>query len=210
MAQRAVRSTLAGLAVAAATLTAVAVPAASAQAATLPNFRVGLQVADGGGFGGAGVEKFTTYAKFGGSTSDWATDSDYYDPDAVLVDLAAAPSGVLGAVDFRIGVQARESDGHLGPAEFTPWASQGGGTSPLATDDDGYDPDGYRVIVETRAWTAPFTPDDFRLSVEAVDGGIAGVPAFTPWASQGGGKSQYAIDSDGYDPDGIRVGLEVY
>jgi hypothetical protein len=47
------------------------------------------------------------------------------------------------------------------------------------------------------------------LYIVAVDKGLEGIPAFTRWASQGGGQSSFALDSDSFDPDGFEIGLEV-
>ncbi|MEU6148523.1 hypothetical protein ABZ816_00830 [Actinosynnema sp. NPDC047251] len=188
-------------------LTGTALPTANA---ATPNFRVGIQFADGGGNYGVGVERLTGPASFGGGGTPWAGDSDNYDPDGALVDLALTPSGVLAGKDFRIGAQARESYGADGPVLYTGWASEGGGVTDLVTDSDGYDPDQYRVFLEVRPWSAPYELTDFRLSIEVVDQGSSGSPAFTRWASQGGGKSAFALDPDGYDFDGVKIGLEVY
>jgi hypothetical protein len=35
------------------------------------------------------------------------------------------------------------------------------------------------------------------------------VIVFTPWSSAGGGWTEYAVDDDGFDPDGMKIKLEV-
>ncbi|MFB9393097.1 hypothetical protein ACFPM3_18495 [Streptomyces coeruleoprunus] len=154
------------------------------------------------------MEQFTGYAKYGNTSTPWAGDANGYDPDAVRINLDTLPEA-LGQLDFRIGAQAMDNGGHYGPPQFTPWASQGGGASGLATDDNGRDPDKYRLFLETRSWPSSVTLTDFRLSVTAVDHGVPGVAAVTPWASQGGGRTTWAVDSNSYDFDGIVIGLEV-
>ncbi|MER0244317.1 hypothetical protein AAHZ94_20405 [Streptomyces sp. HSW2009] len=205
---RSISRILTAVAAATAALSMAALPT-SAQAAEVNSFRVGIQFADDGGRSQHGVEQFTKYAKFGNSVSPWAGDSNGRDPDAVLIDLQTVPGDLLGKLDFRIGAQAMDGSGGYGTVQYTPWASQGGGDSSYITDDNGYDPDKYRLFLDTRAWPTSANLNDFRLSVQAVDGGRPGVPTVTPWASQGGGKSAWALDDNGYDPDGIVIGLEV-
>ncbi|WFB06135.1 hypothetical protein LRS74_03075 [Streptomyces sp. LX-29] len=182
---------------------------ASASTAELPSFRVGIQLSDDRGRTQFGAEQFTRYAKFGNSVSPWAGDANGYDPDAVLIDLNTTPGSQLGRTDFRIGAQAMDGNGHYGPVQYSPWASEGGGESPVATDDNGYDPDKYRLFLDSRAWPISAPLLDFRLSVTVVDGPTSGVAAVTPWASQGGGRSEFAVDDNSYDFDGLKVGIEV-
>ncbi|MFJ8914631.1 hypothetical protein [Amycolatopsis sp. NPDC102389] len=176
-----------------------------------PNFRVGIQLADKGGKGGFGVEQFTGFANFGTSISPWAGDSNNFDPDAAKIDLNPVfGGGPLNQVDFRIGGQARDGGKELGTVAYTPWASQGGGTTDVITDSNSFDPDQYRLFLETRPLPPGVQISDLRLSILAVDRGEPeGVPTFTRWASQGGGQSEYALDANSFDPDGFRIGLEV-
>ncbi|MFG3496794.1 hypothetical protein [Streptomyces sp. NPDC047886] len=81
--------------------------------------------------------------------------------------------------------------------------------SAWAGDSNGYDPDKHRIFLETRRWPSSVSLTDFRLSVTAVDQGVPGSAAVTPWASQGGGRTTWAVDSNSHDFDGIVVGLEV-
>ncbi|UMP06385.1 hypothetical protein [Amycolatopsis sp. EV170708-02-1] len=189
----------------------VTVAPATAEAVEPPNFRIGIQLADNGGRGGFGVEQFTGFANFGTSVSQWAGDSNNFDPDGARIDLNPAfGGGRLNQIDFRIGGQARDGGRELGPVAYTPWASQGGGTTDLITDSNSFDPDQYRLFLETRPLPPGVQITDLRLSILAVDRGAPeGVPAFTRWASQGGGHSGFALDSDAFDPDGFRIGLEV-
>ncbi|MEV6910257.1 hypothetical protein [Amycolatopsis sp. NPDC051071] len=183
-----------------------------AEAAPPPNFRVGIQFADNGGRSGFGVEQFTGFVNFGTSVSPWAGDSNNFDPDGARINLDPAfGGGVLGQVDFRIGGQANDRGGReIGPATYTPWASQGGGSTDTITDSNSFDPDQYRLFLETRPLPPGAQISDLRLSILAVDRGEPdGVPAFTRWASQGGGRSGFALDADSFDPDGFRIGLEV-
>jgi len=188
----------------------VTVSPAIAQAAP-PNFRVGIQLADNGGRGGFGVEQFTGFANFGTSVSQWAGDSNNFDPDGARIDLNPAfGGGQLNQIDFRIGGQARDGGRELGAVTYTPWASQGGGTTDLITDSNSFDPDQYRLFLETRPLPPGVQITDLRLSILAVDRGEPeGVPTFTRWASQGGGQSDFALDANAFDPDGFRIGLEV-
>ncbi|MFE3329187.1 hypothetical protein [Streptomyces sp. NPDC059176] len=182
---------------------------AAAQAADLPTFRVGIQLADDGGSSQFGLEQFTNNVKFGNSSSNWAGDANKFDPDAVRLNLETNPGDPLVGRDFRIGAQAMDKGSHYGPIQYTPWASAGGGESALVTDDNGWDPDQYRLFLDSRAWPSSASLVDFRLSVTAVDKNQPGIPAHTPWAGQGGGRSPLAVDTNGFDFDGIILGLEV-
>ncbi|MEV0676070.1 hypothetical protein AB0I60_06045 [Actinosynnema sp. NPDC050436] len=198
-------------AVAVAALVPLVVSAPTAGAATLPNFRVGFQLVDEGGRSGQGVEQFTGTANFGSSSSQFAGDSNDFDPDGARINLNPAfGGGTLNPVDFRIGGQARDRGRDLGAVVFTPWAGQGGGTSDVMTDPDAFDPDQYRVIIETRPLPPGVVIGDFRLGLNAVDRREPeGRPVFTGWASGGGGQSAYAFDANAFDPDGFRFILEV-
>lgn len=101
---------------------------------------------------------------------------------------------MLSQIDFRIGGQALDKGSQLGPVVFTHWASQGGGTTDVITDNDSFDPDQYRLFLETRPLPAGVQINDVRLSIQAVDRGEPdGVPAFTRWASQGGGLGPFTF-----------------
>jgi hypothetical protein len=176
--------------------------------AAVPDFRVGIQLADGGGESGFGVQEFTAFARFGDSGSEWAGDSNNFDPDAARIELDINLE-TLGNRDFRIGGQARDGGSHLGTAEYTDWASEGGGTSALITDNNAFDPDEYRLFIDTRPMPAGEHVNDLRLSIRAFDEDGAGITTFTPWASQGGGRSKFAIDPNGFDPDGFKISLDV-
>ena len=142
-----------------------------------------------------------------------ATDLDRFDPDAVRVGLDVETDAPLGDLDFRIGAQALDlGEGRdVGPLQFTPWASQGGGWTGLVSDSDGFDPDAFRLTVETRTWPSDRVLRDARLGLQMFDnaGQVSGnVIVYTPWASQGGGWTEYAVDEDGFDPDGLKLKLE--
>ena len=181
---------------------------------TIPNFRVGLQVADDSGQTGEGQATYTSYANGPQIWSEWARDADQYDPDAVKVELEIEGDNPLEDKDIRLELQAADSGGSIafGPKQTTPWASQGGGWSGLATDADAWDPDAFRVKIQTRPWTSALTMTDMRLGLQLFDSNgreLGNAIEFTPWASEGGGASSYVIDKDEYDPDGLKIKLEV-
>ncbi len=197
-----------GIAAMLATLAAAGFCLAPTAEADVPDFRVGIQLADGGGNSELGIQRFTNFARFGDSVSEWAGDANNFDPDAARIELDTTIQQLAGR-DFRIGGQARDGGSHLGTIEYTNWASEGGGVSDLVTDDNGFDPDQYRLFIDTRPMPAGEVVDDFRLSIQAIDSDGAGIPVLTPWAGQGGGRSRFAIDPNGFDPNGYRIGLEV-
>jgi hypothetical protein len=186
-----------------------------------PDFMLGLQASDGGCTNQVGTRN---YSDFDGSTTStwtrWTSDSNQYNPDCLRVTLKVPNAGDIPTLDFRLKLQA--SDGHpgrhAGPVRYTPWASEGGGVSRFATDDNHYDPEYFRVGIETRPW--PRTRGgakrrriiDYRVGLRAIDlngGDVDGQEVFTPSARDGGGTSPWATDSNSYDPDGYTIRLEV-
>ncbi len=111
------------------------------------------------------AEQFTRFTNFGSSASNFAGDSNNFDPDGVRINLNTSLNTLLGQVDFRIGGQASDNGGEFGPVLYTSWASEGGGQTGQITDGNGFDPDQYRVFVEVRPLPAGVVIDDFRLSV---------------------------------------------
>jgi hypothetical protein len=186
----------------------------------IKNFRVALQASDWGGNPRVGEPsypgepRYTSWANDESVWSEWATDSDRYDPDAIRIHLEIAGQGGLPDKDFRFVIQSSDHCGGqaMGTKQFTPWASEGGGWSALSMDADAYDPDAFRIKIQTREWTSPRKIHDMRLGIQLFDHGgreAGDVIAFTPWQSQGGGWSDWAVDRDSYDPDGFKVKLEV-
>ena len=122
----------------------------------------------------------------------------------------------LSNLDFRIAIQLADggnSGNNSGLVRYTPWASQGGGWSSWATDSNARDFDAVRFKIETREYPG-LTVEDVRFGIQLTDGGTStpsktGIAKYTPWLTQGGGSSGYAGDSNFYDPDAIRVKLEV-
>jgi hypothetical protein len=180
----------------------------------IPNFRVALQAADEGGAGAEGEARYTPWAKDVSDWSLWASDADHFDPDAVKIILDVEQTNPLPDKDVRLEIQASDGGGTagLGPKQFTPWASQGGGWSGPALDSDAADPDSFRIKIQTRPWMSERTLGDLRLGVQVVDNAgkdLGEIVGYTPWASEGGGSSDYAVDLDQFDPDGVKVQLDV-
>lgn len=188
--------------------------APSASAAPLPNFSLGIQLADGGCRTELGTAQFTKFANFGSSATRPAGDANNFDPDCARIILNPAFGGGLlnSNLDFRIGGVAMENNGsERGTPVFTDWASGGGGpTTSMITDSNRFDPDLYQLFLETRPLPPGTGFNDFRFFIFAVDAGEGdGVPQFTGWASQNPGPSPLSQDRNGFDPDGYVIGLEV-
>jgi hypothetical protein len=188
--------------------------APSASAAPLPNFSLGIQLADGGCRTELGTAGFTKFANFGPGATPWVGDANRFDPDCARIILNPAFGGGLlnSNLDFRIGGRARENNGsEVGPVVFTDWASAGGGiTDPMISDANRFDPDEYQLFLETRQLPPGAGFNDFRFFIFARDAGEGdGEPQFTGWASQNPGPSPLARDRNGFDPDGFVIGLEV-
>lgn len=189
----------------------------SDESAIIAPFLLGFQLADDEGEGGFGETRWTPAAAPGSSTvwfSEWAADSNAYDPDAGRVFLDA-PGTELRDTDFRLLYRvADHGSSDVGGVQQTPWASEGG-MGPLvgayAVDSNAYDFDSVKLGIETRR-AQGLVIRDFRIGVQFADGGGSsqqGTPRFTPWASQGGGASPWAMDANGYDPDGVRLVLDI-
>ena len=79
-------------------------------------------------------------------------------------------------------------------------------------DPDAFDPNAFRVKVQSRPWTSTRAVKDFRVGVQVFDYAgreMSNNIEYTAWASEGGGWSEYAVDQDQFDPDGFKVKLEV-
>lgn len=78
----------------------------------------------------------------------------------------------------------QRGNGGLGVVQCTPSASEGGGTTGYVTDSNAFDPDAYRVMLETRPWpTGENQAVDVRLS--------------------------WGCDSNCCEPDGFEVEMDV-
>lgn len=182
---------------------------------SLPDFKVCIQLSDQATSGGdAGEERCTRWASDLSAKSDWAYDGNKYDPDAIRVKVeanTAEPELLLRDKDLRLGIRLTDNNGQEdGPIQYTPWASEGGGWSPYALDANGYDFDGVQVWIETRDHLG-MRIKDLQVGVQVADGGGAtneGNPRYSKWLKDGGGWSERATDSDGYDPDAIKISLE--
>ncbi|MFC1582177.1 hypothetical protein ACFL4W_01430 [Planctomycetota bacterium] len=180
----------------------------------LPDLRVGLQAIDKKGTAQKGKKRYSGWAAAGGGWSDWAMDSNKYDPDGLRVGLDSNTSGSLAGKDIRLGIQLADiaAKQQKGPKEYTPWASDGGGWSDWAFDANKYDPDAFRVNIETRDWPSAKKLKDIRIGVQLIDHGGSsqeGDKEYSPWLKAGGGWSKWAFDANKYDPDGLRIKLDV-
>ncbi len=153
-------------------------------------------------------------------------------PDCKRIKLKISGSGpVVIDRDFRLGMRAADHASfdannnvigvsQVGPVNWTPWASEGGGWSGWATDTNGYDPDVNELIIETRAAPINTIFNDVRVWLQAADhygsrksstgcDGQFGAIVKTPWASEGSGWSDWSQDAKHGSPNCHRVYLEV-
>lgn len=183
---------------------------------SVARIKVGLQVADKG-HDKVGTARYTGWVDgtaTANASSPWAVDTNGYDPDSVRVHLQTESADVRAGLDVRVCMEASDDNAtsQFGAKRCTPWASESGGWSATATDANGYDPDAYRISVETRMLAAGCMTRDFRIGVRGFDGGATshgGQAQYSPWASQGGGWSGWASDDNNYDPDGFALHLDV-
>jgi hypothetical protein len=128
--------------------------------------------------------------------------------------------------DFRVGIQLADDKGRkeAGAFRYSNWMSERPRWSGWATDANRYDPDAVRLHLERKGWLR-IESADFRFIIQAADGGGLtefGIPRFTPWASEIGASaepgsdemvfntdwSDFAYDSNQYDPDALRIALQ--
>ena len=183
-----------------------------ALSAELPDWRIPLQLGDGGCRGQSGPISYTPWFGQGGGWSWWAHDSNGYDPDCFSISLEQNSAKFL-AKDFRLAIQMADSGcrGQFGAIRYTPWLSEGGGWTAWASDSNGYDPDCMRVAIESRDVPVISIPRDFRFAIQVSDSGCRGqrgAVRYTPWLSEGGGGSGWTSDANRYDPDCVRIALE--
>jgi hypothetical protein len=103
-----------------------------------------------------GAIRFTPWASEAGEASDhrgetgFVTDLNGFDPDQyrLLIQVRALPEGARPIADFRLYVNAGDRFEPDGDRQFTPFASEGGGVSPIAFDHNRFRPDGIRVGLE--------------------------------------------------------------
>jgi hypothetical protein len=183
------------------------VTAAPANAA-VSDFRVGIQFIDKAGRAEQGRLQVTPFLTEGGGSSQFAGDVNFFAPDGARLLLSS--TGFPTNLDFRICGQAADGrnprNSQAGAYVCSPWASDGGGATPLVTDDNQFDPDVYRVALEVRQLPDGVQITDLRLFITAFDngdGGVTGPTHFTPALSQGGGFSPDAFDRNSFDPDGF-------
>lgn len=196
------------------------------------DFRLGIQLSDAHATADFGRWVFCNWLSERPRWSDWATDWNKYDPDAVRLYLERQGFARLKPADFRLAIQLADAGGmtDFGNPVLTPWVTEIGSTAaPFATDQvftsghwsdfafDGnkYDPDAIRIAIIWRDWPTTVTEYrliDMRVGIQLVDAaGMAdlGDPQYTPWLGDGGGISNWAMDRNRYDFDGVRLGLEV-
>ncbi|CAM1344610.1 MAC/perforin domain-containing protein [Tenacibaculum amylolyticum] len=174
---------------------------------------IGLQLGDRGKCNNPGGRYNTSITN---RWTSWAGDGNFYDPDwiRIWINKRSGLNYKLVDLDFRIAIQLADdrATGGWGHVRYTPWASQGGGWSSWATDSNAYDFDAVRMRIETR-YKPNFFIKDFRLGIQLTDHGThsghRGSVKFTSWFSQGGGQSDCAGDSNYYDPDAVKIKLEV-
>jgi len=183
--------------------------------ANVQDFRLGISCSDKSPGSNVGVSGWTNFVRTGRSDTGWISDSNSYDPDYFKLSYVRG-SNILGRnLDFRIGIQMCDGKAgrNVGAVQYTPWASEGGGWSLYAGDSNNYDPDYIKIIVETKKLSG-FTASDVRFGLQVCDGGRSGKKhgeaLFTPWlSSKSSGNTGWTTDSNGYDPDAVRICLNV-
>lgn len=181
----------------------------------IQDFRLGISCSDGSPGNQEGITGWTNYLSTGRSDTGWVSDSNLYDPDYYKLSFVQGSNILKLDQDFRIGIQMCDNKAgqNVGEIQYTPWASEGGGWSAFAGDSNNYDPDYVKVIVETRTLSG-YKASNVRFALQLCDGGRdgnnSGVALYTPWVNDiNTGNTGWVADSNGYDPDAIRIRLNV-
>jgi len=179
--------------------------------------RIGIQLSDHSCTSQFGDIKYTPWTFYGGGWSGWASDSNNKDPDCARLKLE--PEYFSPGKDFRLCIQvANYNSYYAGGFECTPWASEGGGEANWWSY-KGFHPDLARLKIETRDLPDNKYIKDYRVGIQGSEAGGTGFKEcwysshqgsvqYTPWASEGGGWSEWASDHDRKNPDCWKVYLE--
>ena len=147
-------------------------------------------------------------------TSPWACDADCFDPDSARLAVSGFRHEDAQRKDFRVCLQG--SDGglsHLGESPFscTNWASQGGGSTGMVSDNDGFYPDSYRVQIQTKARYSDLAiAIRFRIRgfEKTGDTYVSGGWSTYTGSNTQGGVSGWARAPYSNDPDGFEIEME--
>jgi hypothetical protein len=177
---------------------------------SVDNFRIGLQLADKGTQLQGQVRITTNWASAGKASTQWACDENCYQPDSIKVYLQRGTIDAIKGKDFKICAQAADTGlVNFGQETCTPWASEVGTImeTGYVTDHNYYQPGAYKLSIKTKNWVGNDNKKlDFAIGVEACDSGTkCGVTQWTPFLSQGGGWSLYALDTNRWAPNGIKI-----
>lgn len=154
-----------------------------------------------------------TSALIGAGSAGNVTDANAKDPDCARIsfnsgDVSGTPDATsIYTQDFRIGTRVAESENGCtaqidSSIKWSPWASDGGGTSPQAVGTaSSNDPDCVWLHYETRPMPAGKGIRDVRVGIAS-----GGAMQFTPWARAGGGNSAF---STGGNIRPTSVGIDV-
>ncbi len=90
------------------------------------DFRVGIQLSDDKSRNQVGIMRYTNFVSESPRWSDWATDTNKYDPDAARLHLERKGGSKVESVDIRFAIQASDKAGlsQFGIVRYTPWASE--------------------------------------------------------------------------------------
>lgn len=140
-----------------------------------------------------------TSTNIGANSAGYVTDSNAKDPDCARIGFSSGSVNNIPATasiysqDFRIGTRVAESENGCSnqidaAIKWTPWASDGGGTSPQAVGTaSSNDPDCIWLHYETRPMPTGKGLRDVRIGIAS-----GGAIQFSPWARAGGGMSSFS------------------
>lgn len=196
------------------------------------DFRLSIQLSDDACKSQVGTARTAGFLSqgIGSALSSWATDTSKYDPDCarLRVEYQSGNAAATKDKDFRVCVQlsdyASTRDGQtvtggVGLERCTPYVSEGGGWSSWARDSNSYDFDAARIRIQERETQLQgIEVDDVRFAIQLSDDGCSkgfGPVKTTPWFSAmvldpfQEHWTDWAHDSNKYDPDCMRIRMDV-
>eukprot|EP01084_Bolivina_argentea_P290205 498423_1 len=170
--------------------------------ATFNDFKLCVQLSEDKISSNKGEKECTDWLSKGDSESDWASDSEWHDPEYIRIGLKARDvPKLIDNIDFRFCIQVTdhskgESDdgSQKSDWECTNWATKGEDWSSWAYDDNKYDFDSVRVKIETK-----------KVSNNYIKSVRAGVRAANKdkdendWSKGNGEKTSYMLGSSSKD-----------
>lgn len=120
------------------------------------------------------------------------------------------PSSIQTVHDFEVGLRFCDKEMGANVGLLTYANSNSGTWTNWISDNNQLDPDGARIALRKDMHSIVSFDKDFRIVAYGIDGdpSTAGTPVSTPWASEGGGWSDYISDNNLWGPNKFKLKIE--